>query len=77
MDDPVGAENDHSIVWEAQNCPVTICAWGNHGKYLHRGEAVRKLLERCNTLYYLKLGKTGEPMHPLYLPYELEPVEWK
>lgn len=76
--DPIGAGNDDAIRESASESELIICGWGNHGTYLRRSAAVRQmLLDFCPwKLAYLKLGKTGEPCHPLYLPYELQPQKF-
>lgn len=73
--DPVGEENDAWLCQEAERCLVSIAAWGNHGSHLGRSEYVRKMLGK--PLCYLRLTKTGEPEHPLYVPYEVRPTEWR
>ena len=52
---------------------VVVAAWGVHGAFIGRHEAVRKALPR---LHYLRLTKGGHPGHPLYLPKTLQPVAW-
>ena len=73
--DPIGSENDALIVKSAHVCQMTICAWGNHGKYQARDKIVLRLL-RDNGVspYALKLTKGGYPAHPLYLPANIKPV---
>lgn len=62
--DVIGPENDgwlHQIPREA----VIVAAWGEGGRYMQRGLAVRKMfLGRLS-----KLGATlgGHPRHPLYM----------
>lgn len=73
--DPIGPDNDDAIRLAVLRSSLTVCAWGNHGAHLGRSQAVRRLLAKVE-LYVLKIGKTGEPCHPLYLPYELNPARW-
>lgn len=70
-DDPVGEDNDHYLFEIAKNAAVVVAAWGNHGRHLDRAKQVRKLIA---DLYYLKINKTGEPAHPLYLNANLVPL---
>jgi ribonuclease HI len=72
VSDPVGPENDLAIRFHAGDSALVVAAWGNHGELLDRSKAVKELLSDV-TLYCLKVSKTGEPAHPLYLPYKLEP----
>lgn len=73
--DPVGPENDEQIVSSARVCQMTVCAWGNHGAYLNRGSRVLDLLRKAGIKpHALRVGKTGAPAHPLYLPGDLQPA---
>ena len=79
VDDPVGPDNDTHIARAMADAQLVICAWGNHGAYLHRSRTVRaySILVRNGPLHYLKMNKSGEPQHPLYLPGNLKPTEWR
>lgn len=75
--DPVGRENDAAIVAAAKESDLVIAAWGNHGFHLGRADVVRAAL--CSQrvrLKCLRVSKSGHPAHPLYLPYELEPIDY-
>lgn len=69
--DPVGAENDQWLINLAKDAGVVVAAWGNDGSYKGRSKEVIQLMP---SLHYLKLNKTGEPAHPLYLKGTLKPV---
>jgi hypothetical protein len=57
---------------------LVVCAWGNHGTYRNRDIDVRHLLRQAGVkLHYLKLSKTGQPGHPLYIGYDVKPVAWE
>ncbi|EOI8009811.1 DUF1643 domain-containing protein, partial [Vibrio parahaemolyticus] len=73
-EDPVGVENDVWLKRLSKDAGVIIGAWGNHGAFLGRSEVVKQMLP---SLSYLKLNKSGEPAHPLYLNAKLVPQEWK
>jgi len=50
---------------------INIDLWGNDGSYLNRsGEILGALL----ILHCIKMNKSGEPAHPLYLKADLKPV---
>ncbi len=70
---PVGRDNDRVIVDLATRVDKVIAAWGNDGIYLDRAEAVRALVPG---LHYLKMNRSGQPAHPLYLPKGLLPQPW-
>ena len=73
QDDPLGEENDYWVVELARYAGVVIAAWGNEGSFRQRSAHVRSLIPE---LYYLKLNKSGEPAHPLYLKSTLTPALW-
>jgi hypothetical protein len=65
-DDPVGPENDRTILECAQRVDQIVVAWGNHGSFQGRDRAVIRLLDNLNNVYCLKPTKAGQPYHPLY-----------
>ena len=71
--DPIGPENDRSLQELADGAGLVLAAWGSHGTFLGRNRAVRRLLP---DLHILRLTRTGEPAHPLYLPADLTPQPW-
>ena len=64
-DDPIGGKNDVWIARLGKQAGIIVAAWGNGGRYLGRSTQVRSMLPK---LHCLKLNKSGEPAHPLYLP---------
>lgn len=80
--DPVGPENDETILREVAQVDAAICGWGNDGAHMQRAYAVTELLERvaAGKLFALKVngdnGK-GHPSHPLYLSYDLQPKPYR
>ena len=76
-DDPVGPENDATLLEGADWADDIIAAWGVHGAHRQRGPAVAMLLQGLNKpVFHLGLSKAGHPKHPLYLPYVQQPVLW-
>ena len=73
-DEPVGPENDLSILEIASPAGIVVCGWGNHGSHLNRSQEVLNLL-RINGIvpYALALTIQKEPGHPLYLKKSLKP----
>jgi hypothetical protein len=76
--DPVGPLNDCAILESAEAASIVVCAWGNHAAVGLRGVQVRSLLEPFgDKLHYLRMSKQGEPCHPLYIGYDVQPERWK
>lgn len=49
-----------------------MCAWGNHGSYRNRAQAVLEALVGAGvTPYCLAITKAGQPQHPLYVSFEV------
>lgn len=75
--EPVGPENDATILNGCGWADMIICAWGTHGAHLQRGQQVEKLLRATSEpLYQLGLTKDGHPKHPLYIAYAEQPALW-
>ena len=62
--DPIGPENDDWIRSMSECHDVIIAAWGNHGSYMNRGDAIR---DKIQNLKCLGMNKSGQPKHPLYV----------
>ncbi|MGH8692247.1 MAG: DUF1643 domain-containing protein [Burkholderiales bacterium] len=74
--DPVGRGNDRAILRAAREAKIVVCAWGNHGEHMGRGEDVAALLRSNGVrLHLLRKNREGHPAHPLYLPGTLGPAE--
>lgn len=69
--DPVGASNNRWLTRLAKEAGIVVAAWGNDGSYLNRASQIKN---KIPNLYCLKMNKSGEPAHPLYLRAELKPV---
>ena len=65
QEDPIGAHNDEYLNHLASQSKHIIACWGNDGAFQERSDFVKQLLK--GKLYYLKLNKSGEPRHPLYI----------
>lgn len=62
--EPVGPENDEFL---RTLHGVVLVAWGEHGRFLKRGNTILKLIQvDC---FCLGKNKSGQPRHPLYVPY--------
>jgi len=69
--EPVGSENDHYLSLVAREVDIVVAAWGTHGKFLNRGQQVKRLIQ---DLHCLRITKDRHPSHPLYLPANLVPI---
>jgi hypothetical protein len=77
-DDPVGPGNDAAILRSVPWADAVICAWGNHGLHLDRGQAVEAMLRATGArLSHLGLTGQGQPRHPLYVGYGQHPEDWR
>ena len=73
---PVGSKNNSVLIKYSYNlrCHLYIAAWGNHGVHRDRYKEARIIFD---DLHYLKLNKSGQPAHPLYLKADLKPTLWE
>jgi hypothetical protein len=75
VDDPVGPKNDVAILALAHASDQVICGWGNHGRLHGRGRQVLAMLrEHGIEPHCLRVTGAGEPGHPLYIGYDVQPV---
>ena len=76
--DPVGPDNDRSLLKGCRWADQIICAWGTHGEHLRRGSVVEASMRGTDLpLYHLGLSKAGHPKHPLYIAYAEQPRLWQ
>ena len=61
---PIGEDNDKYIMILSKKADITVAAWGNNGNLYGRDKQVFDLIPN---LMCLKLNKSGQPAHPLYL----------
>jgi len=75
--DPIGPDNDATILDACTWADQVVAAWGAHGEHKDRGAHVRGLLMRTATpVAHLGLTKAGHPKHPLYISYATSPEPW-
>lgn len=81
-DDPVGPDADGYLERMCQDAGMILCGWGSHGTMKgyarRRCDEVVSLLagDLGHSLYALRLTKTGQPEHPLYISYGVKPFLW-
>lgn len=74
---PIGKANDQALAALAERAHGIVVAWGNHGKMGMRSDFVlSRLHSTLKPVLALRKAKTGEPMHPLYLPQALKPKQF-
>jgi len=70
---PVGKDNDKYIVTLSKKADITVAAWGNNGNLYSRDKQVLSLVPK---LMCLKINKSGQPAHPLYLKKDLRLINY-
>lgn len=71
--DPVGKDNDKTILSYVKEGNVFVAAWGTLGRFLDRDKQVIKLVPN---LKCLGITKEGFPKHPLYLKADCELIDY-
>lgn len=69
---PIGPRNNEVLRHELTTATRTIAAWGNIA-HSNRIQEIHSLGGRWEAL---KINKTGQPSHPLYLSSSTAPVPW-
>jgi len=72
-------DNDRAILEAAAGAGIVIAGWGAIGGELDgRGAAVSQLLREAGVrLYCFRETAAGHPEHPLYIPHNEPPKEWR
>lgn len=73
--DPVGPENDASLLRAAEQCERIVAAWGVSGAFQTRATAVAQLFTG-RELWCLGTTQGGHPRHPLYVAGDQPLVRW-
>ena len=71
--DPIGKKNDYWILKTAKSADKIVACWGNHGTFKDRHKTVIKNLDK---LFCLKINKSKQPAHPLYLKSSLNLIKY-
>jgi hypothetical protein len=75
--DPVGPENDATIINAVKASDLVIAAWGVHGPLHGRDRKVLDMIANVKDLHCLGTTKGGHPLHPLHQPKRLRPALYK
>lgn len=74
--DSIGPDNDSAIHTALDRADAVVAAWGSNAYARCRAKIVLEtVFARHEVVLALRLNKDGSPQHPLYVPYEVEPVE--
>ncbi len=73
--DPVGIDNDKYIKAAIRKSSMVIACWGEHGNLLSRDKAVNT--RYSEKLHSLRINKSGQPAHPLYLSATVKPSKYQ
>ncbi|MBA7468394.1 hypothetical protein ES707_03642 [subsurface metagenome] len=74
-EESIGTDNDVVLENLTRVAGITIVGWGNNAQYSNRYKEVLAMLRK--PVYCLGITKAGQPKHPLYLPYMIEPRVFK
>lgn len=76
--DPVGPENNAALSDGVAWADAILCGWGGHGALLGRDCIVTAQLRNAGKpLWHLGLTQAGQPKHPLYIGYAVQPSLWE
>ena len=65
--DPVGPQNDATLLRLVAQADVTVAAWGADGGHMDRDRDVLSMLRLSTALQCLRVNANGTPSHPLHL----------
>jgi hypothetical protein len=69
-EDPIGSTNNRWLSRLDKDAGLSVAAWVNDGGFMGRSTQVRK---RLTNLRCIRVNRSGEPAHPLYLKSGLFP----
>lgn len=77
-DQPEGPDNAAVLTEACEWADQVIAAWGAHGSHRDQDRKAKALMAKTTTdVFHLGLTKSGQPRHPLYVPYAQQPARWK
>ena len=71
---PVGLQNDFWVQRSYRSAQLAVACWGNEGSHMGRSTQIREHLPR---LHFLKMNRSEQPGHPLYLRATVKPQLWQ
>ncbi len=81
--DPIGPDNFDHLQWMCERAKtkggLVLCAWGRHGRFRNQDRA---LLHSCFANWQIQakallINRDGTTRHPLYVPAEVTPVDFR
>lgn len=74
--DPVGPQNLDIIVPRARAADMFVACWGGNITPAHAWRMRSMMVRERLTVYALKLTRSQQPGHPLYLASNTQPFKW-
>lgn len=74
-DEAVMVSNDKWLRHAMEISAITICGWGDKAD-VRLARRAWEVLHVAGPVYALRITKSGNPQHPLYLPGNLTPTLW-
>lgn len=72
---PIGPDNDFLLSEIIVRAPLVVCAWGVRGTLLDRDKSVLGMIGSFGKIpHCLGQTRTGQPVHPLYIPADRRPT---
>lgn len=68
--------NDEWLRMSVTESVITICAWGDKAN-MELARRAHGVMRTLGPLYAMRVTKLGNPQHPLYLPGDTKPLEWR
>lgn len=65
--DPVGRDNNRTILSAIERCDIPICAWGKNAGPDRAREVWQTIKSRRPAIFCFGTNKNGTPKHPLYI----------
>jgi hypothetical protein len=73
--DPIGPYNEAWVRALIPTCQTHIAGWGPQARIFGGDELMRRVFKEEDVqLYALMCNADGSPRHPLYIPYNIDPV---
>ncbi len=75
--DPAGHGNDRVVETEARSAERFLACWGATAPEVTQERVLYPIRRAGTAIWAFALTKGRQPVHPLYLPYSIEPFIWR